>query len=258
MTLLAMERIKLLTTRSPYWCVVSILAAGLGFGMMISLISFDGDQLASTGTSQAGMSLGMTIFLVLATLAVTTEYRFGTIRTTFLAAPHRVAVFAAKTVIVVVIGVLVALVAAFASFFLIRILAKDPSQVLLQTGAQWRLVVGHTAVYALAGIIAVAVGALVRQSAGAIALLLVWSTLLEGLIGLIPYFQQHHVSAWMPFTAGSAFVTDPNMMGDLAANAPHELLPTGGPTPWQGLAVFAATAVVLWIVAAIVINRRDA
>ena len=31
MTLLNVERIKLFTTRSPYWCLIAIVAAALGF-----------------------------------------------------------------------------------------------------------------------------------------------------------------------------------------------------------------------------------
>ena len=51
-----------------------------------------------------GVGLGMSIFMVLAALSVTTEYRFGTIRNTFLATPRRPMVLAAKTVLLALIG----------------------------------------------------------------------------------------------------------------------------------------------------------
>lgn len=263
MKFLAMERIKLMSTRSPYWCMAVILVAALGFAMLMGLVTENGRQFASTGTSQAGMQLGMTVFLVLAALAVTTEYRFSTIRSTFLAAPKRTGVLAAKTVVVMVLGAAVALVSAFAAFFLTKLLATNPSSPLeLSTAADWRYVLGNAALYPIAGVLAIAVATLIRQSAGAIALLLVWAMLIENLISIIPRFGPN-VAPWLPFTAASTFVTDTasfqSMGGDSGGNPGlADAFSSQGPTPWQGLAVFAATAVVLWIVAAFVMNRRDA
>jgi ABC-2 type transport system permease protein len=226
----------------------------------MSLVSVGGEQYASTGTSQAGMNLGMTVFMVLAALSVTTEYRFGTIRTTFLAAPGRTRVFAAKTVVVMVLGAGIALVSSFAAFFLTKLLATHPPKPIeLATAADWRFVLGNAAVFPIAAIIAVAVGALIRQSAGAIALLLVWSMLIEQLISLIPRFGAD-VSPWLPFTAASAFTTDRAAFESMGANSggPAVALASHGPTPLEGLLVFAATGLVLWLIAAFVLNRRDA
>ena len=38
MTLLNVERIKLFSTRSPYWCLVAIAVAALGFSTLFGLI----------------------------------------------------------------------------------------------------------------------------------------------------------------------------------------------------------------------------
>lgn len=261
MKLLAVERIKLMSTRSPYWCLASILAAALLFALLMGLVKVNGQQLASTGTSQAGMNLGMMVFMVLAALSVTTEYRFGTIRNTFLAAPKRVQVLAAKTVVIMLVGAGIALLSSFAAFFFTKILASSPaSPLVLETGAQWRYVLGSAAIYPIAGIIALSVGTLIRQSAGAISLLLVWSMLLEQLVGLIPNWGAK-VSAWLPFSAGGQFNTDVSAfagMGGPDANAAVQALNADAPTPVQGLLVFAGTALVLWLVAAVVMNRRDA
>lgn len=261
--LLAVERIKLLSTRSPYWCLASILVAALLFALLMGLITVNGQQFASTGTSQAGMNLGMMVFMVLAALSATTEYRFGTIRTTFLAAPNRTAVLAAKTVVVMLLGAGIAAVSAFAAFFLTKILAADSSGMLLETGAQWRFVAGSAAIYPIAGVIAIAIGTLIRQSAGAISLLLVWGMLLEGLISIIPRFGTD-VGPWLPFTAGSAFNTDIRAfagigaMGDGPRADALNSLVKNAPTPIEGLAVFGGTALLLWLIAAYVLNRRDA
>lgn len=260
MKLLAVERIKLLSTRSPYWCLAAVIVAALGFALMMGLVSENGRQFASTGTSQAGMSLGMMIFMVLAALSVTTEYRFGTIRTTFLAAPRRVAVFGAKTVVVMVLAAATALVCSFGAFFLTKVLASNPTEPLvLTTASDWRFVLAYAAVFPLAAALAMAVGALIRQSAGAIALLLVWGMLLEQLIGLIPRFGTD-VGPWLPFTAASAFTTDRSAFDAMGPDGGAGLSDTvaSGPTPLEGIAVFGATALALWLVAAFVLSRRDA
>lgn len=252
MTLLSVERIKLFSTKSPYWCLAGILAASLLFALLMGTV--DGGRNASTFLSQTGLQIGLPVFMVLAALAITTEYRFSTIRVSFLAVPQRASVLIAKTVVLVVLGVLVALVCAFAAFFLTKVLAGNaPSTPLaLSSGDDWRMVLGQAALFGLAAIIAVAVGSMIRQSAGAITILLVWPLLVENLVTLIPTVGPK-IQPWLPFQAGSTFVNPPpdsTVFGQIVAQ--H------GPTPVQGLLVFAGTAVVLWVLALVLMKRRDA
>ena len=120
----------------------------------------------------------------MATLAVTTEYRFGTIRTTFQAVPDRTASLLAKTTVV----------ALFA-----RSSAESPPSVAwgsvwrcspgrgpVTAGRAWRHVAGVGLVYPVAAVIAVAVGLLIRHSAGAVSVVLVWALMVEQLFELIP------------------------------------------------------------------------
>lgn len=249
MTLVNVERIKLFSTRSPYWCLVAIAAVSLLFALLIALV--DNGSAAVPAIALQGVNLGMYVFMVLAALTVTTEYRFGTIRNTFLAVPNRTGVLVAKTVLVIVLGAVVGLVASLAAFYLAKTLAKDPpSPLVLDSGSDWRQVAGHAALFAIAGVIAVAIGTLLRQTAGAVAIVLLWPLILEGLFGLIPTVGEK-VGPWLPFRSATAFVSPTRSEGPFTVS-------TSGPTPVQGLLVFAATAVVLWIVAAVVVNRRDA
>jgi ABC-2 type transport system permease protein len=180
MTLLNVERIKLFSTRSPYWCLVAIVVAALGFATLFGLI--DNGRAAISYLVMQGVGLGMSIFMVLAALSITTEYRFGTIRNTFLAAPRRPAVLAAKTLLIALLGAVVGVVVSIAAFFLAKALATAPLVPLeLSTGDDWRQVIGYGPLVAIAGVIAVSVGAIIRQSAGAVAILLLWPLLLESL-----------------------------------------------------------------------------
>ena len=94
MTLLNVERIKLFSTRSPYWCLALIVVIGLVITLVSSLV--ENGQFASLSSSQQWIGFGQSVVMVMAALAITTEYRFGTIRTSFLAAPGRTGVMIAK------------------------------------------------------------------------------------------------------------------------------------------------------------------
>jgi ABC-2 type transport system permease protein len=249
MTAITVERIKLFSTRSPYWCLLLILVACLGLATLIGLIEH-GDQ-ATVFTSQAGLNLGMMIFMVLSALAVTTEYRFSTIKATFLAEPNRTLVLVAKTVLLAVLGAVVGAIGSLAAFYLTKLLASSPREALALNNAEdWRVTVGHAALYAIAAIIAVAIGTLVRQSAGAIAIVLVWALVLENLLSAIPALTK--ASQWFPFSAGGRFV-QPSSDDPIS-----QFLVQQGPTPIQGLLVFAGTGALLWVAALVVLRRRDA
>ena len=75
MTLLAVERIKLFTTRSPWWCAAIAIVLTAGFSALIAGASPAGETI-DVATTQAGSQFGVAVIMVLAALSVTTEYRF--------------------------------------------------------------------------------------------------------------------------------------------------------------------------------------
>jgi len=208
MTLLAVERIKLFTTRSPWWCMVLTFVLGVGPIALIFGLTPDEEIGLNTGTTQAMYGLAMMVVLVMAAIAITNEYRFGTIRATFMAIPNRTAVLVSKAAVV-------ALVAA---------------------------------------VLGIAVGTLLRSTAAAVSIMLVWALLVENLILLIPRAGDD-IKTWMPFTAGDRFIT---------AGAGEAGGEGGGIGlkyhygPWGGLAYFAGIAMALLIIAVVVAERRDA
>ncbi len=250
MSLITVERIKLFSTKSPYWCVAASVAASLLIALAIGL--GDRGRQAIPYFALRGVGLGLDIFMVMAALAVTTEYRFSTLRSTFLAVPKRTNVLLAKTLLLAAVGAVVGFVCAMAAFFLAKTLAKEPPLPFVLQGEAWREVAGYAALFAIAAVIAVSVGTLLRQSAGAITLLLLWPLLVESLFTLIPTVGPK-VAPWLPFTAGNEFVTPTFDVAGI-----RDVVKTSGPSPIQGLLVFLATAVVLWLIAAFVLNRRDA
>lgn len=252
MTLLAVERIKLFSTRSPWWCSALAIALVAGFTALVAGTwdARDGPfPFAATGFFT---NFGMMVVMVMAAVAVTTEYRFGTIRTTFQAVPNRSAVLVAKTAVVAVVAGIVGLAAAFAAWGLAWLL-QPTADLALSTAPQWRSVAGAGLVYLVAAVIAVAVGILVRHTAGAVSLLLVWALLVENLVALIPNVGVD-IQKWLPFTVANHFLTD-GVLTPGAPGPPIREMPLG---PWASLLYVAGVAAALLVAALVVANRRDA
>ncbi len=249
MTLIATERIKLFTTRSPWWSMLLALSLSVGFAALLAANVPSHDQL-SVLDAENGYQFSLVVMMVMAALAVTTEYRFNTIRTSFQAVPNRTALLLAKTGVVAGLAAVVGEVAAFASWGVARLIHPS-AELALSGSAAWRNVAGLGLVYFVTAVIAVAVGILVRQTAGAVAILLVYSLLVENLVQVIPRIGTtiHH---WMPFVMAHNFLTA-GSGGSVAG--PEGPLPLG---PWPSLAYVAGIGAVLLIVALITANRRDA
>jgi ABC-2 type transport system permease protein len=253
MTLLAVERIKLFTTRSPLWCTIAALVVTIGFAALIAGV--DSETPVTIASTQFGYGFGLVVIMVMAALAITTEYRFGTIKATFQAIPNRTATLLAKTTVVALFAALIGEVAAFGSVAISKLI-KSGADLGVNTAFEWRATAGIGLVYAAAAVIAVAVGLLVRHSAGAVSLVLIYSQLVESLVSLIPKVGDD-IQKWMPFYVANRFLTgDPDPTGRLIAEGP----PPSNATlsPWWAAAYFVGFAVVLLSIAIFTANKRDA
>jgi len=241
MALLAAERVKLFTTRSPWWCAALTLILTIGFSALITALR-DVDSV-SVSSAEFGYQFGLVVILVLATLAVTTEYRFGTIRTTFQAIPHRGSALLAKTTVVAGLAFVLGEIAGFGSWGMAKLI-KPGGNLALDSTVVWVNVAGIGVVYAFAAVIAVAVGILLRHSAGAISLLLIYNLAVETLIQMIPDLGAK-IHEWMPFNVAHKFLT-----GGGGSDSPL--------SPGWALAYFAGFALVLLGIAIFVAKKRDA
>jgi ABC-2 type transport system permease protein len=245
MSLIAAERIKLVSTRSPWWSAGLAVLASVGLSALIAVSTTQEGQVGTVASTQLGYVLGMAVVMLMATLAVTTEYSVGTIRTTFLAVPGRAPALVAKAIVVGALAAVIGLVAAFGAWAVSLVLL--PGYDLSLAGPDdWRHVAGVGLVYLIAAVIAMSVGTLVRHTAGAVSLVLVWALMAEQLLGLIPGVGTT-VGPWLPFTAAKDFLT--------ADGSSAGLLDAG---PWASLVYFALVAAGLLAVAVAVARRRDA
>lgn len=250
MNLLAVERIKLFSTRSPWWCALITLALTVGFAAILAGASPADEPLSVAATQFGGSQFGVAVIMVLAALAVTTEYRFNTIRTTFQAVPHRSPALIAKAVVVALVALVIGEVAAFGAWGL-GLLMRPNDHLGLHTTQDWLNVAGVGPVFAVSAVLAVALGILIRHSAGVIALVLIYYLAVEELVQLIPKIG-HHIHEWLPFNVANKFLRGAATGGDGPAPSDSPL------SPGWALAYFAGIAIVFLLVALGVAKKRDA
>jgi ABC-type transport system involved in multi-copper enzyme maturation permease subunit len=160
------ELLKLRTTRTTG--VLLLVAAGMTLlGVAMEGVPSNVVKLGEETTQRTIFGANVTAVL-LATIAgiivVTSEFRYGTIEPTLLFEPHRHVVMAAKLAVGALTGALFALVCTAASFGAgAAFLAVRDVHFAVSGGHVAQLVVGTIVASALAGMIGVALGALVRN-----------------------------------------------------------------------------------------------
>lgn len=251
------EFTKIRSVRSTMWSLLAM--AGVSIGLM-SLIVFARMHAWSQlpppeRAALAQHPLSMIIFrpvmvcqlvvAVLGVLVVSAEYSTGMIRSTLQAQPRRLTVLLAKITVFAALMLVVGEVLSFAAFYVGRALIAAHVTVNLRDAGVTRSVIGAGLYLGLVGLFALAFGALLRHTAGAITAVLGLILIVSNLTGLLPYSWGAHINAWMPTNAGQLIMQPHQLPGDLLS-------------PWQGLIVFAGWTVLLLVVAGILFKKRDA
>ncbi|WP_410608874.1 hypothetical protein [Amycolatopsis sp. lyj-109] len=247
--LLRAERIKLFSTRAPWWCLAIAVVAPLGFTALFFALA--GTEIPPTvGNTQLASGNGRTVLLVLAVLATASEFNWGTMRLTFQAVPSRVPALVAKVGVVGALGAVLGLVVGFGSWALASLVQPD-ADLALHSAEAWRSVLGQSLVFLFTAVAGVGVALLLRSVAFGLTVVLVWTQVLEGVLAVIPGFGKH-VYQWMPFHAADEFVGAASF-----ASGPLQL-PSAPLGPWGYLGYFAAITVALFVAGVLVTARRDA
>ena len=229
------ERIKLFTTRSPLWSAVAVAVLSLGLAAIQASTVYGPGPLEPAKAAMGVAIFGVPVLMILSALTVTNEYRSGMIRTTFTAIPSRTLVLIAKAIVA----------AAFSSFFAVVMVVA--SIVVARSVLDWRLA-GAIALYAaLAAVLGVGVGALLRASTGAVALLLLWPLVAEPMLGNLPNISTK-VGPYLPFANAFTFI-------DVQWLYPYYSMPWG---QLGSIVYFAGVAAVVFVAALVIVNRRDA
>ena len=244
------EWIKLTTVRSTWWTVLATFV--LGAGLTVLLCWGNAEWLASADADESpgsfitwGMMIAQITAVVLGALVVTTEYGTGMIRTTFAAVPARGRVLAAKSIVVVAVLFVVGTITALVGYFGGNYFLDREGIGMSLSGDVLRAMYGSGLYLAGIGLFTVAVGFLLRHTAGTISIVLALMLILGNMVNLVPGEFGDWLTKLMPGNAGSAISTpvsfNPNLLD-----------------PWVGFAVFLAEIAVLLAAAYVVVKRRDA
>jgi len=248
------EWTKLRTQPSALWALLSaavlVVAFGIGYSLLrearpphgaAAIASFDPAAISLSGVQLAQIAVG-----VLGVLLITSEYATGLIRTTLAAVPRRLPVLWGKAAMLAAAIVAVSVPAAFAAFLAGQsILGRQHLAVHLGQPGAARAVIGSALYLAVAGLLGLGLGALLRSTAGGIAALFGLLFAVQLVAGFLPGSWADDVGKYVPTTAGQA----------VTAVHPD---PTSSLPPWTGFGVFCGYAAVLLVLAALRMRRGDA
>ena len=248
-----MEWLKLRSVRSTPW-ILLVFAAGM-IGLSVLVLSHEhwatmppGQRAAFDPTNEGftGLALGQLVLGVLGVLAITTEFSSGMIRATFAAAPRRPLVLAAKAAVVAAITLVAGEILAFAAFAAGELALRSPAPhaTLGQPGVLRAVLMGG-AYPCLIALIALGLGAIVRNTAAAISAMV-------GLLFVVPLILlplgesiQHSVGQFLPMLIAENSLTSVKPVA-------HSL------SPGIGFAVLCAYAVAALAAGGWALARRDA
>jgi ABC-2 type transport system permease protein len=245
------EWIKFWTVRSTTWSTVTLFVLGAGLTALVCATSAEWLAGSEADESPAsfvtwGMMFAQITAIVLGTLAVTSEYGTGMIRATLAATPSRGTVLAAKALVLSGTLFVAGTLTAFAGYFAGNwFLENEGIGIALSDDGVLRAMFGSGLYLAGLGLLAAAVGLLVRHTAAALSIVLGLVFVVGTMVFLLPGAWGEWIGKLMPGNAGSGIT------------APVSFNPTLL-DPWVGFAVFSGEVAVLLLVGYVVFRRRDA
>ena len=256
--LMQAEWTKIRSVRSTVWTLLIFIVLCVGLTALITWLTdshWTGPQAASRDSSAlsdpvgfilgTGVGLGQLAIAVLGVLVVSTEYSTGVIRASLLAVPRRFPMLAAKAVVFAVLLIVVTEIVSFCSFFVGSAILHAHVPVSLSGSGVPRAVAGAGLYLTVLGLFSLAIGTMIRHTAGGISAAIGVVFVLPILSGLLPGNWGAHINAYLPEQAGTLITHTREQSGDLLS-------------PWQGFGVLCVWTVLLFAVAAYLLQRRDA
>jgi ABC-type transport system involved in multi-copper enzyme maturation permease subunit len=250
---------------------VGAVAPGMGFHRAGGIITVTGSgdiapyvaavDGAGTAMEQTllGAAAGLIAVIIVAAMFMTAEYRRGLIRVTFAASPRRGQVLAAKAIVIGSVTFAAGLAGSIAAVIAGEWLLRANGNVILpvSTFTAIRAVAGTAALLAVAAVLALALGAVLRSGASAVTTVIA-TIFLPYLLALT--FLPPGASAWLlRLTPAAGFAiqqTTPAYSQVAAAYTPgNGYFPL---SPWAGFGVLCGYAAVTVVLAVILLRKRDA
>jgi len=247
------EFLKLRSVPSTFWTLTVAVLSNVGLGAASGAVlagrlsasekaTADGVRLAL-----AGIHLSQIAFGVLGVLVITGEYGTGMIRATLSAVPQRRTVLTAKALVFTATALVVGTLSSFGAYFAFQaaLPAGDSLKSSLADPGVLRAVFGGGLYLAALGLLGLGLGAVIRVSAGAIAVLFGLLFVPPILLAMLPHSWQTTVGPYVPMQAGE----------QIYVAVSHE---AAALAPWAGFGVFTLYAAFALGLGLFLINRRDA
>jgi ABC-2 type transport system permease protein len=248
------EWTKLYSLRSTRWSLLVATILTIGFPLLFAAVT--SSHWGTMGPHEradrhpldialAGVNVSQLAIAVLAVLVITGEYSTGMIRASFTAVPKRLPVLWAKLGVYAVVSFALMLPSVVIAFFASQaILSRHHIlQISFSHGGVARSVIGGAVYLVLVGVFAMALGAIVRNTAGGIATFAAIFFVIPPLLLILPSNWHDAINPYLPDTAGRAIFS--------LTHGAHDLAP--GP----GLALFAGYCALAVAIAAVLLVRRD-
>jgi ABC-2 type transport system permease protein len=248
------EWTKLWSLRSTWWTLLIAFVVTIGFATLLSwgassnidkMDAQDRATLDVTNLAMVGVAFGQLAFAVLGALVVASEYTTGGIKATLVAVPNRLRVLVSKVIVFSVVAWAAGTVAAFVSFFVAMPFwsSHDLAANLSDPGVL-RAVFGAGLIALASGLLGLALGALIRHTAGSITSAVALLFVLPPLTNLLPGDWGKAISTRFTTNAGQHIT--------------EVIHPAGQMHPWPGFLWMLAECVVPLLVGAWLMRRRDA
>ncbi|MFD9850623.1 ABC transporter permease [Streptomyces parvus] len=246
---IASEWTKIRSVRSTVWTlgvmVVLMLALGVGIALLLAVndTNLAGEPALALGFF--GVLLGSLCVITLGVLTIGSEYSTGMIRTTLTACPSRARVLVAKAIVLFSLTFVVTTVTATAVAVLQTLIL---SGTVAASGGAWALsTVGVGLYLAGLGLLSLAIGAIVRHSAGAITIM-IGVVLLPLVLALFMFAED--LRGLQRFLIEYSI---PNQLSALYGTT----MTNSGPSAWEPLLVMLGLVAVALGGAVALLNRRD-
>ena len=193
----------------------------------------------------SGFNLAQLAIGVLGVLLIASEYSGGMIRATLAAVPKRLPVLWAKLVVFVTATFVTMLPVVVVTFFVSqKVLSAQHIQTTWNAPNVARSVIGVGLYLTVVAALAIGLGAIVRNVAGAIGVFVAIMLVLPVVASALPDTWANRTNKWLPSNAGQALLSIGSDTTTLS--------------PWRGFAVFCGYALAAIAAAAVLLRHRDA
>ena len=248
------EWTKLFSVRSTGWTLLALVAATIGLGVLAcwgtnhgwsQMSAADRAKFDPVSTSMSGLALGQLAVAVLGVMVISSEYSTGGIRVSLTTVPHRMRLLTAKALVFTAVSLVVGIATAFGAFYVGQpwFSERGIGATISEPGVL-RAVIGGGLYIAASGLFGLAMGALLRRTAGAVTAAVALLLVVPPLMNLLPGAWGDAVVRYFTSNAGQQ-ISYIHQSGNYL-------------TPWVGFGVYCLWWIVPLAIGAWLMERRDA